>query len=363
MARQILINIILIVFFTMVLAVILLPFAAGLKFQTAMDLEKNYRWAEAETVYRKAILLNPLDARYPAGLARFFSRQIPYSLDRSSLLEKAEDLYKRASLINKSDPAYCYYLGTVQLDHALIDQGKTDQARWLIAGAVFNFKEAVKKDQYNPGLNYSVGYELLKGWNFLEKDEKEFAARRLTYAVRRRPWYAPNVYAAVMYYTGDFNIAQDITPDTLEGYEELYSFALDNNLLEPRARIISHIDFLRKKDDPAAFEKERTRRKRRVENIKEDPSNTVFTDGVIPKGGWKGTSEDGKHMISEGRMYWGGTVYAVVEMKRGGARIIIQAKKELIMKTENPDSRKHYPYMVVELDGRQIGETFADSSE
>ena len=69
--------------------------------------------------------------------------------------------------------------------------------------------------------------------------------------------------------------------------------------------------------------------------------------------GWKGKSRDGKHVYADGNMYWAGTIHRVVSPENG--RVIIR------IKARGSKARGVWPYMVVELSGEEIGETYIDS--
>ena len=70
---------------------------------------------------------------------------------------------------------------------------------------------------------------------------------------------------------------------------------------------------------------------------------------------WNGKSKTGKNTYESGNMYWKGTVDAVVEIPAGESVIMIWARGE--------PAYGIWPYMVVELDGEEIGERFVNSGE
>ena len=83
----------------------------------------------------------------------------------------------------------------------------------------------------------------------------------------------------------------------------------------------------------------------------------------MPKTEWKGRSFSGEKEIVDGVMYWNGTICMVLNMKPGLANISIEARKFLVIQTDDPGNRKFYPYMIVKLDDEEIGETFVSNDD
>lgn len=69
---------------------------------------------------------------------------------------------------------------------------------------------------------------------------------------------------------------------------------------------------------------------------------------------WQGRSRDGD-IYEHGNMYWTGTVRRLADIPTGMAILKIQAK--------GSPADDIWPYMIVELDGMEIGEGFVDSLE
>ena len=60
---------------------------------------------------------------------------------------------------------------------------------------------------------------------------------------------------------------------------------------------------------------------------------------------WQGKSDGGNDEFKDGAMYWTGTMSAVLSVPKDPAVLTIQAKGE--------PADGIYPYMIVELDGKQ----------
>lgn len=357
--RRVVINIILIVNFGLVVAAIALPFAAEVIFTQAKELEVGYRWKKAGEVYQRAAHLDPFNARYFAAAGDFLVRQSEYrrGKDRLSWLKGTEKLYERASQLNPQYAEYWYELGIIKMKCVEIDRNKIEIGRNEVDGVMDDFRRAIEKDPYNFRNNYLIGHNLLSLWRALDGEEKSFVLGRLKYVLLSRPDYGQYVYPAILYYAEGFTVAQKVTPQSLTGQKRLYSFVAENNLWQYHKRQKKLVDSYRQKEEPEEFAKERLDRLNRLEEIKERYRNEIEMDRnllklVAPKD-WQGRA--GKNEYKDGNMYWTGTMDTVVELPWGKARIDIMAMGTV--------ANKVFPYMIVELDAEEIGETFVDSSE
>lgn len=339
--RRIVINIILIASFVLLIAVIVLSFVAELQFDQAKKLEVGYRWSETGERYQAAECLNPFNAKYFAGAGDFLVRQSVYREDKTSWLKRAEKSYQRACRLNPQDAECRYLLGNVRMKLNEIDEG------------IDNFRESIERDPYNFRNNYLIGHNLLTVWGALDEKEKEFTLDRLKYVLQLKPGYAKRyVYPAIMYYAKDFSIVQEVTLDDLKGYKALLSFIKKNRLWQYRKEVMQQVNFYRQKEEPEEFEQEKVARLKRIKDLKEKKESV---GDLISRKDWQGKSKGGKSTYKNGNMYWTGTVDAVVEMPQGKAKINITAK--------GSQADEIFPYMIVELDGAEIGETFVDSPE
>ncbi len=77
-------------------------------------------------------------------------------------------------------------------------------------------------------------------------------------------------------------------------------------------------------------------------------------------------SKDGKKLwFNKGAMYSNGTMYALVEAPEKMGTVPIRGQSPFFLKIEAKGSIAGgvWPYMIVELDGEEIGETFVDNAE
>jgi len=213
--------------------------------------------------------------------------------------------------------------------------------------AIDNYREAVEKDPYNFRNNYLVGYDLFTVWDNLSQRDKKFALDRFKYALQAKPWYGDSVYPAVIYYAEDFSLAEEVAPQSLRGYKGLYSFIVRNNFWQYRRQVKKSLDLYRQKEEPEEFEREREERMRLLRSLR----SLAMTEGSE----WVGKSESGRNAYKNGKMYWEGTVSRTIELPKGETVVEIQARGDAAYDV--------WPYMIVELDGEEIGEGFVDSSE
>lgn len=334
----------LLLFFGIILlsSVIVLSFFAERQFEKAEELEASYRWKKAGAAYQQAVHLNPFSGEYFAGAGSFMLRQaeVRKGKDKISWLKRAEKLYERACVLNPQYAENWYWLGKTKLD--ISRQDELSSKHYAVGSVVENFREAVEKDPYNFPNSYLVGYDLFTVWDNLDNAEKSFALGRFKYVLQRNPWYGDSVYPAVIYYAKDFSLAEEVTPRNPTGCKRLYSFIVRNNLWQYRKQVKDSLDFYRQKEEPEEFEREKKERMRLLRSL---------TIGQ----GWVGKSESGKDAYKNGHMYWEGTVNRAVKLAGGKAVIHIQARGDAAYDV--------WPYMIVELDGEEIGEGFVDSSE
>jgi|GEM_PF-1420890 len=353
--RRFLVNMMLLFLFVGLLAVIILIFMAEAEFNQARVLEDRYLWKKAETKYQKAVDLNPINAKYLTGLGDFLKRQSNYYEDRLSLIERAEAAYKGAARLNPGWAESLYLLGDAELTHSsfIIADNQESKGRRskLQARAIANFKTAIKNDPYNFRINYLTGMKMISLWDFLSREERQFSLERLEYALWEKPWYGDFVFQGIMYYTGNFSLAEKITEDNLGGTEALLSFIQKNNLWQHRRKITKRLCDLRRMKNPKAFEDAKKAQLRYLKELKnrclrKQRSNDDLRWRSAEE--WQGRYKDGGDRYVNGRMYKEGTMYLPIYLPQGRMKIFIEAK--------GSPARDIYPYMVVELDGELIGE-------
>ena len=342
-------NLILIAGFGLLLVVLILPFAAEVEFAKAEVLEGQYLWTRAGEKYQAVTRLNPFDAKYFAAAGDFFMRQSGYQkgAERLSIQKTAEKFYERAVKLNSSNGEYWYLLGKARMEMG--DSGS----------AIKDFREAIEADLYNVRNNYYVGLEMLSVWDSLDAGEREFALRRLKYAVRaKRSYGREKIFSEILFYTKDFGVVKEVVPASLAGQRALYSFVVKNNLWQYRREAAELVAGYRQEEEPEVLAAERGERERSFDSLRSlRMTGGGMTRGAMTEGlkEWVGKSKNGKNVYKKGNMYWTGMVSMAVDVPAGEAKIKIKAK--------GSEAFGIWPYMVVELDGVEIGETFVDGGE
>lgn len=355
--RKILVNLILIVLFPAILTIVMLPFIAELKASEAAKMESSYRWKRAGNLYREAARLDPFDAKYPALLGDFLLRQSTYYQDRAPWIKEAEESYRRASLLNQRCAKYFLKLGEITIENELYKK-KTMQTkieRGSIDRAFSYFKDAIKNDPNGADIAYAVGYEGALVWKLLDDDEKKLVLNRLKYSIRQRPAYAYLSYLLIWKNTGDFRILQEITSDNLENNKVLYDFLRENNLWQFRKEQEKIVNSYRQKEEPAFLKREKREKAYRIEKVKQAQTSRGRTRGFISSESWQGISSNGKNIYENGQMYWGGVIDGIIDLPEGEAEIAIKMK--------GSKANNVWPYMIIELDGKVIGENFIKNTE
>jgi hypothetical protein len=145
-----------------------------------------------------------------------------------------------------------------------------------------------------------------------------------------------------------------MTPAKLESQEGLYRFMADNNLWQFRREMVDAVNFYKKREAPADIAREITRKRKRLSQAAAIRPQAA-SRGVVAMTDWRGTSANGTDTYERGKMYWGGTIDAAVDLSPGESTIKIRAR--------GSPAGGAYPYMIVELDGSEIGAVSVDSLE
>ena len=331
--KKIVIGAVLIAVFCLLAGVIIRPLLAEVSFGKAQRLVAEYKWTRASPKFEEAIRLDPFNARYYAGLGDFLLRQARYKDDKMPFFEKAEGLYKKAAELDPRNAIYWVRAGKVAI--------------WANTKEAFRyFKKAVENDPNGFRVNYETGYAGIAGWKGLNEDERAFIVERLKKMFEARPWGYKNVYSGIWKASADFKYLKAATPGNLKGVKELYKFLNNNGLWQFMAEERNMIKYYRQKEEPDILAKETKAKEERIERLKRL---------MIPPGAWKGSSADGKHAYKNGTMHWNGTIDTVIDLMEGDSVIKIQAK--------GTPANGVYPYMIVELDGEEIGDAYVDSME
>ena len=269
-----------------------------------------------------------------------------YREDEALWLTQAEELYKKALDINPGCAEYSLKLGEIQLK---IEGRSVDEA-------FKNFVRALENDPNGFNTSYSMGYAGIGIWDLLNNSERELILDRLKFIIEKYPWYGFNhIYPRLWKYTKDFELLWKTTPGNLEANEILLSFVSKNGLYDYFVKQKRKVDFYRKKENPEEFESKMAEKKIRIENLKKTSVFEVSNVTSVSRKDWQGRSLKEKAVYESGNMYWSGTIDAVINVPEGNIIIKVRAK--------GSQAYSIWPYMVVELDGKDIGETFVDSPE
>jgi hypothetical protein len=326
------INLVLIAGFCLLVITITIPLLAELQFNAAEKLAATYKWKDAEAAFQEAIRIDPFSSRYLAGLGDFFVLQAKHLDRKAPALDKAEDLYRRASGLDRRNADIYLKTGLIELNRMSVDR------------AFENFRKAVENDPNGVAIACSIGYAGIGSWKEIGEADKEFISDRVRYALKIRPWYGKRVYPQAWKAAKDFAVLKKITPDNLKAQQALYGFIASNNLWQFRKEQAARVESYKPMDGEAA-------RTAEIEKIKK-----MIRDAGKPAGDWAAVSKDGKKLeFNKGAIYSNKIVYSLVEAPGEPFSIKIEARGSA--------AGGIWPYMVVELDGKEIGETFVDSAE
>jgi tetratricopeptide (TPR) repeat protein len=284
--------------FIILIAVILAPFIAELKFVDAQRLAQKYLWKDAQQKFKSAMRTDPFDATIPAGFADLLRNIGMNHFEEKIFLINSAKLYNRALGLDPFSAEYSLRLAEIEI--ILFIQGQAKDSNTLNK-AVDHLKRAIKNDPHGFNISYSVGYAGMLAWEHLNASEKELILGRLKYILEAKPWYGEYIYSHLLKTTKDPRLVSIIRPRKSD---------------HDRAERIKHGNFSQS---------------------------------------WQGKSKTGQNIYENGNMYWEGTIDTLLNVPGGECAIKIQAK--------GASADDIWPYMIVELDGQEIGETFVDSAE
>ena len=161
------------------------------------------------------------------------------------------------------------------------------------------FNRASVLDPKNYIIDYEIGRNYVELWQYLDDENKKYAIEKLKTCLKLAPYYYDEVYQIFLNKTKN----QDLWKYRREIFDEI------------------------------------------------DARNKRIASG--PE--WSGRSRNGNNIYENGNMYWNGTVNRTIEVPKGKALIRIKAKGD--------EAYGVWPYMIVELDGQEIGEMFVDAAE
>lgn len=332
---------------------IVLTLVSDIYFEKAVRLEKNFRWDEAQILYARSVSLSPLDAKYPTALADFLLRRRLYTQERLSVAGKAKELYERALRLNPYSSEIAMSLGRLELYLFRMDQ---DAGADRFKSAWAQVDHALGLDPNGVNTCYLYGYNGISSWGYLTDDERVVVLDRARYALTYRSWYAPALYAHMWRTLKDMSFFGTVTPKTLKGQTHLLDFIEGHDLWPYWSAQKKIVDAYKRKEDTSVFFEEERRAAQGIAQFKDAAvSAGEKVSDVIPPQAWKGISEQGEHIYQDGHLYWAGTVRALISFPGGPARVIIRAK--------GSDAEGVFPFMVVKLDGEEIGASVVSSHE
>ncbi len=323
--------------FILIVSFVVMILAADIHFSRAQHLESLGSLSKAGDHYIAALKFSPLDSDYAASYGSFILRKDNDKKDKSYGFQQAKSLYEKAISLNPGHAHYRYLLGTL-----LIDSGAN------IDEAGENFRAANERDLYNLRQNYLIGYNLLFVWDKLDQDLKKFAIQRLRYYIGEMPWRSGEVYEHVMRYTGDFIWVEDVCPPTPEAHRHLYEFIRERDLWEYRKRVKDRLNGILSIERSGGSVRRGSYKDKIVRMLRSK-------DQELEKDKWSGISANGQNFYKDGKMYWEGSVHTLIELSAGEATIEIQARGE--------PANDISPYMLVKIEGEEIGEAFVESEE
>lgn len=361
MSRNIFVNILLLLIFILLTVIAVFPFIAEISFNIGNTLNSKYRWKTADEKFDLAIWLDPLSAEYRADMSRFYIERVAILKNKIPVLLKAELEYKKAHELNPYNARYLVALAVVEEELFLIDTTKYSNR---LESSVSHFREAYEKDSHHYIFNYDIGRNFLRIWDYIGEEDRRFSLARLKHCIELAPWYQWRIYPKLWTATRNFDALVEATPEDLKAYENLYSLLVKNNLWEFRKEVVNKIEKYKEREQPELFVQEKEEKKRLLRElelsqplagargISSNIASSVTMTGS--KVDWVGESKSGKSTYRNGNMYWTGTVHRAIDLPEGKSIIKIQAK--------GSPAYDIWPYMIVELDGEEIGETFVDST-
>lgn len=334
-------NILITITLIALMAIFCLRLAADINFNLAEKTSSSQNKDMAFKLYAKAMMLNPFNADYPAAYGKFILNLSLKDKD-IALIQKAEGLYKQAIALNPRATAYYLELGLIKLlkRDALIEKRllKKEDDTLLMDEILQEFGKAVQNDPNGFYVSYNIGCAGLKLWDRLNSVQREFILGNLKSALNTKPWLADEAYKKLWNKTKDFALLQYITPENYNNYLYLYGFIRGQNLWQ-------YYKDVKAKLDSCKDEKHRIAEFQNASRLR-----NLAVKGKLKN--WSGVSDAGEE-YKDGAMYWTGTMDAAINVPEGETVLIVQAM--------GTPANNAYPYMILELDGEEIGKTIVDN--
>ncbi len=354
--KRVAIKIILIAATILMAIILIIPLAAEIKFNYAQKLADGYLWEKAEKQFSEVIRIDPFNASYFAGYGDFLRSIAPYKEDEASLLSEAQKLYGRASQLDPLNARYFSRAGAIKLRLFLLDRDKHKEG---FRAGLDDLKKALLLDPNGFNVSYEVGYWGIEAWPYLDGEFKRLVVDRLRYILSQKRWYWEQIYPWAWQNTNDFEILESIAPKNETAHEDLLYFLESSSLCQFRRREADEVDFYMKKEEPEKFFKKEREKAGEIEKLKKEFRDKLESmeigENLLSSSVWHGKSDDGKNEFKDGAMYWSGTMSTVMRVPKGPVALVIQ--------TKGTPADGVYPYMVVELDGEEVGEAFVNNAD
>ncbi|MBN1526453.1 MAG: hypothetical protein JW919_02565 [Candidatus Omnitrophica bacterium] len=220
MLKKVLVNILIVIFFITGAYFVTMPLVGRIYFDRSVKLEADKKLAEAIAECKKAMRLDPLEARYRAQLGGLYIKDARANKNSGSW-EMAREAYGKAKELNPLSAKY--RLGWAEAEAILILTSK-DMSGERFARYKDELKKAIELDPNGYFTNAYYGYYMLRFRGRLSQKELNYVIYRLRHALELNPRYANEIYATLAHKLDSFDLLQKITPDKPEWQARLVKF-------------------------------------------------------------------------------------------------------------------------------------------
>lgn len=357
MLKRFCINIVLIIFFCLLFITLFLPFMAEVESNIGRNLEKRNLWLSSDAKFALISRLMPINAELYSEAGRLYATRSAMLRDRVSTLLKAETYYETSHSLNPYNVRNVMELAALETELFLVDASNFADK---LEESIKHFKEAYAKDPNHYIFNYDIGRNLLRLWDYASENDRQFAIQAFRHCLELKPNFYTRIYPLVWKKTENFELLQQITPANLKLHEKLYAFVTGNNIWQHRKEAAELVNKYRTIEQPHQIAGDEEIKRKKVARIKEKYAKMSFIaadrqNELLLLTEWEGVSTTGKNIYKQGNMYWTGTLDRLIYLPAD--------KRLLIIKARGTQANSVHPYMIVELDGEEIGETYVSSSD
>jgi len=335
MIKRLSIDLILLSLFFVLTAAAVSPLLAGICLEAGEKCEFRYLWEKADRCFDMAMMLDPLNAGNISRIGEVYQKRGELSRDNVPFMLKAEGYYAKAHRLNQSGTEYLMELAMAETGLFLSGPVRFGDR---IGYSIGHIKDAVEIDPNSHPVNYDAGRNLLRIWDHITEEDRYFALDRLRHCLSIAPWYHWRIYPLIWERAEDFDYILSATPEGAGYCEGLYRFIENNGLWEHRKKVT----YLLKKYKGGPSEPD-------IPKLTDEEKKKAY----IPT--WLGSSKYGRNEYKQGKMYWGGQAYTHIDLPDEEAIVVIRAK--------GFPAYDVWPYMIVELDDEEIGETYVTATE